>query len=161
MGAGASPLVGDLLTAGYEVIAVDIAQAALDALGATLSEPARRLAAARLTTVLADVRELRLGDAVDVWHDRAVFHFFVEPADRAAYAAAATHAVRLGGHLVMATFAPDGPTMCSGLPVMRHDAASLGETFGPAFVLVDSAEADHVTPSGAIQRFTHAVLQRR
>lgn len=161
VGAGASPLVGDLLAAGYVVIAVDIAQAALDALGAALSEPARRVAAERLTTVVADVRELRLAEAVDVWHDRAVFHFFVQPADRAAYVTAAAHAVRRGGHLVIATFAPDGPTRCSGLPVMRHDTASLRETFDSAFDLVDSAEADHVTPSGGAQRFTHAVLQRR
>lgn len=160
VGAGAAPLVGSLIRTGHRVIAVDIAQAAIDALLGALDESTASLVGEHLTTIAADVRTLRIDEPVDVWHDRAVFHFLVEPADQLAYAAAAARAVTPGGHLVISTFAPDGPTSCSGLPVTRYDAGSLGEVFAPAFFLVDSFEADHHTPWGTTQRFTHAVLRR-
>lgn len=146
------------------MIAVDIARAALDALQGSLDESVASLATDRLSLVVADVRSFpsdgQVDEPVDVWHDRAVFHFLVEATDQRAYADAAASAVVAGGHLVIATFAPNGPTSCSGLPVTRHDAASLGSVFAPAFELVDSFEADHHTPWGASQRFTHAVLRR-
>ena len=160
VGAGASPLVAALLGMGHDVIAVDIAQAALDALVGTLGETSAPLATEHLTLVAADVRALRLDEAVDVWHDRAVFHFLVDRDDQSKYAHAAAAAVRSGGHLVIATFAPNGPTSCSGLPVARHDTASLQSVFAPDFELVDSFEAVHHTPWEAEQRFTHAVLRR-
>jgi len=158
VGAGASPLVGALVADGLQVIAVDIATAALVALRQGLDvEPD---AHDRLELLTADVRTLRLDRMVDVWHDRAVFHFLVDDADQAAYVATAAATVRSGGHLVIATFAPDGPTTCSGLPVHRHHAASLAAVFGTSFDLVESFEADHVTPWATTQRFTHAVLRR-
>ncbi len=164
VGAGASPLAGALLQSGHDVIAVDIARAALDALEDSLDESLASLATDHLSLVVADVRSLRCDgqvvEPVDVWHDRAVFHFLVEATDQTAYADAAAATVSSGGHLVIATFAPSGPTSCSGLPVARHDAASLSAAFAPAFELVDSFEADHHTPWGASQRFTHAVLRR-
>ncbi len=89
-----------------------------------------------------------------------MFHFLVDDVDRRAYAETASTSVRPGGHLVIATFAPDGPTSCSDLPVMRHDAASLAIDFEPGFELLDSFEADHVTPWATTQRFTHAVFRR-
>ena len=160
VGAGASPLVGELLQLGHEVIAVDIAPAALDALVDTLDESSSVLAEEHLTLIAADVRSIRLDRTVDVWHDRAVFHFLVDPAEQATYATTASAAVASGGHLVIATFAPDGPTSCSGLPVARHDAASLQVVFAPDFELVDSFEGDHHTPWGSSQRFTHALFRR-
>jgi SAM-dependent methyltransferase len=161
-GAGASRLVGELLAGGLRVIAVDIAAAALDALSRELSrqDPDAAPHLDRLQLLVGDVRTLRIDDPVDVWHDRAVFHFFVDDDDRRAYAEAASASVRPGGHLVIATFAPDGPTSCSGLPVMRHDAASLASSFERGFQLLDSFEADHVTPWASTQRFTHAVFRR-
>ncbi len=160
VGAGASPLVGALLRTGHQMIAVDIAQAALDALVGELDETAAALAEAHLTLVVADVRLLHIDEPVDVWHDRAVFHFLVDPDDQVAYVHAATTAVASGGHLVIATFAPSGPSSCSGLPVARHDAASLAAAFAPGFEPVVSFEADHHTPWASAQRFTHAVFRR-
>ena len=163
VGAGASPIVGALLADGHRVIAVDIAAAALDALAAQLPDGVAARRDGRLQLLVGDVRTLRLDTPVDVWHDRAVFHFMVGD-DQRLYADAAIAAVRPGGHLIIATFAPDGPTSCSGLPVTRHDAASLAAVFagGSAggFELIDSFEADHVTPWSTTQRFTHAVLRR-
>jgi hypothetical protein len=165
VGAGASPLVGELLADGVHVIAVDIATAALDTLAAELGYRGVDVQAARgdgrLRLLTADVRRLHIGDTVDGWHDRAVFHFLVDEADRSSYVTAAAAAVRRGGHLVIATFAPGGPEECSGLSVMRHDAGSLADAFGRHFDLVESFEADHVTPWSSTQRFTHAVFARR
>jgi hypothetical protein len=97
---------------------------------------------------------------VDVWHDRAVFHFLTEAADQDAYLEAVRAAVPVGGHAVMATFAPEGPERCSGLPVQRYDAELLARRFGPDFQLVRSLTRAHVTPSGGTQPFTYAVLRR-
>ncbi len=165
MGAGASLLVGALLSDGMRVTAVDIADAALVALSGELAKRSLDSHAIdddhRPRLIVADVRTLRLDQQVDVWHDRAVFHFLVADDDRRAYAESAAAAVRPGGHLVIAAFAPDGPTSCSSLPVMRHDAASFMAAFGGSFEMVESFEHTHVTPWSADQPFTHAVLRRR
>ncbi len=165
VGAGASALVGALLAQGLRVTAIDIASAALVALSGELAKRSLDLQAIddghRPRLIVADVRTVRLDHQVDVWHDRAVFHFLVDDDDRRAYAESAAAAVRPGGHLVIAAFAPDGPTSCSGLPVMRHDAASIATAFESAFDLVESFEHTHVTPWSAEQRFTYAVLRRR
>lgn len=160
VGAGASQLVPALLAAGYRVTAVDIARDAFGPLVAGVPDADHEIASGRLTLVTADVRSLRLDRPVDVWHDRAVFHFLVTSSDRDAYAQAAATAVAEGGHLVIGTFAPGGPESCSGLPVARHDEASIREAFESGFELVEAFELDHVTPWSSIQRFTHAVLRR-
>jgi SAM-dependent methyltransferase len=160
VGAGASTLVAELLLLGHRVTAVDIAPAALDALVAGIPEGSALVDAGRLMLVVADVRSLQLDEPVHVWHDRAAFHFLVDSADRDAYVRAATAALRPGGHLVIATFAPGGPESCSGLRVVRHDADSLRRQFAGAFEMVEAFELDHLTPWSTSQRFTHAVFRR-
>jgi hypothetical protein len=95
-----------------------------------------------------------------VWHDRAALHFLIDPKDRAAYAERVLRAVRPGDHVIIGTFAPDGPERCSGLPVVRHDAATLGELLGHSFELIESRRHDHHTPTGAIQRFQFSRFRR-
>lgn len=97
----------------------------------------------------------------ELWHDRAVFHFLTDRTQRASYVRTALQSIVSGGHLIIGTFALDGPTMCSGLPVQQYDVASLVAQFETGFTLVHAAIDDHVTPSGATQRFTFVVLQRR
>jgi hypothetical protein len=113
-----------------------------------------------VTWLVADARHLTLPSPVDVWHDRAVFHFLTNEADQDAYLGALRSGLRVGGHVVMATFGPDGPAKCSGLPVQRYDAAKLSSRLGPDFSLIRSLERRHVTPSGAEQQFTYAVFRR-
>ncbi|MEO6122460.1 MAG: class I SAM-dependent methyltransferase [Ilumatobacteraceae bacterium] len=157
VGCGSSTLIGELLDDGYTAItAIDIAQSAIDQLGAGLGDRAERV-----TMVRADVRTVELANSVTLWHDRATFHFLTDIADQTAYAITAARSVRLGGHLVLAEFAADGPTSCSGLTVARHSAASLQSVFSDGFELIESFERDHVTPSGAVQRFIHALMVRR
>jgi SAM-dependent methyltransferase len=149
IGGGASRLVDALLDDGFEDVSVlDLSEAALATSQARLGARA-----APVDWLLADVTVWEPPRAYDVWHDRAVFHFLTQPEDRAAYAACAFKGVRAGGHVIIGTFAPDGPERCSGLPVMRHDAASIGAVLGDAFTLVESRQHDHRTPAGAIQRF--------
>lgn len=114
----------------------------------------------RLQLIHADIRDLRLDEQVDAWHDRAVFHFLTTKNDQATYAHAAARTVCSGGYLTIATFAPTGPIQCSGLQTERHDAESLATIFGPSFELIESFEADHLTPWDAVQPFTHAAFRR-
>lgn len=141
---------------GYsELIATDISEAALDVARARLGNRA-----GRVKWLVADARHLRLSEPVDVWHDRAVFHFLTDEDDRQAYLGSVRAALQVGGHVVMATFGPGGPERCSGLPVERYDADKLSEFFGSDFELVRSLRRQHVTPAGATQEFTYAVLRR-
>jgi hypothetical protein len=95
----------------------------------------------------------------DVWHDRAVFHFLTEPQQRADYVAQVRHALRPGGYALVATFAEDGPTRCSGLDVARYSADALHGEFGADFRLLESRREEHITPSGARQSFTYCLCR--
>ena len=150
VGGVASTLVDDLLAEGYSDVTV------LDLSAAALSAAKLRLGAlaAKVQWLEADVTEADLpGHRYDVWHDRAVFHFLTEPQQRQAYVEKVFHSVKPGGHVIVATFAEDGPTQCSGLPVMRYAASELHAQFGEAFALVSHVKEAHHTPSGGVQQF--------
>jgi SAM-dependent methyltransferase len=157
VGGGASRLVDDLLAAGYEDITV------LDISATSLARSRARLGALadRATWIAADVTAWRPERTWRVWHDRAVFHFLTEIADQDAYVAALARATAPGAMVVIATFAPDGPAMCSGLPVVRWDSAALARRLGDGFRLTGSEREEHVTPWGSVQRFVYTVLERR
>jgi len=156
VGAGTSTLVDGLVTAGYRRIAVlDLSVAALD-------QAQRRLPDAGRAVVWhnADVLTIELpASALDVWHDRAVFHFLTDAADRARYVAQVRHAVKPGGFVLVATFAEDGPTRCSGLDVARYSPETLHGEFGNDFRLVESRREEHSTPWGAPQIFTYCLCR--
>ena len=155
VGGGASRLVDHLLDLGItNVTVVDLAASALAASRARLGNRADLV-----TWVAGDAIEVDLGP-VDVWHDRAVFHFLTDPSDRAAYVARVRSSVRVGGHVVVATFGPNGPETCSGLPTCRYDAPGLAAEFGDGFELTHSETEEHVSPAGATQEFVYVVLRR-
>ena len=158
IGGGASGLTATLLQQGYsDLWLLDISATALAAVRRRLGADA-----ARIHWVESDVKHAELPDAYfDVWHDRAVFHFFVEPAERRAYVDKALRAVKPGGRLIMATFAEDGPERCSNLPVARYDADSLAAQFGDACDMLYTEKAAHRTPAGKVQQFRYCVLGRR
>jgi ubiquinone/menaquinone biosynthesis C-methylase UbiE len=156
VGVGASRLVDELISQGYSSItAIDLSQAALDQLRERLGDRTHGI-----RFVVADVRELSFDVPVDVWHDRATFHFLTDSSDQVAYAVRAAAAVRTDGHLILATFSPNGPAQCSGLDVIRHTAESLINVFGPAFEIVDSFEETHLTPWASEQAFLYALFRR-
>jgi hypothetical protein len=161
IGAGESTLVDALLARGHRAVTVlDSAPHALDRDRARL-DAAGQTAAATVTWVVADVLTWRPTRTYRLWHDRAVFHFLTEPPDRTTYHTLAASAVEPGGFLVIGTFATDGPTHCSGLPVMRYDAPELAAEFAPQFAPRIAEDEHHHTPWGAVQHFTWLVLQRR
>ena len=156
IGGGASRLVDSLLARGFtRVTVLDISQAALDAAKARLGDRA-----GEVEWVAADVTKWHPAHSFDVWHDRAAFHFLTDPADRSAYVARLRQAVRPGGHVIIGTFAIDGPEKCSGLPVNRYDAASLAGELGEGFELVESIRQDHVTPWNSTQHFQFCIFRR-
>jgi SAM-dependent methyltransferase len=156
IGSGASSLVGALVDQSYaHLICIDLAQAALDALREQLGSMQ-----SAITTLCTDVLTMRLGQLVDVWHDRATFHFFTDPTDQARYVNVAAQSIRPGGSMVLATFAPDGPAQCSGLDVQRWSPDDLAERFAGHFTMVESFGHRHVTPWKSEQRFTYVVFVR-
>jgi SAM-dependent methyltransferase len=157
VGAGSSSLVDLLLAESFEDLTV------LDVSGVALDSVRRRLAerGQQVNLVHADVLGWEPVRTFDVWHDRAVFHFLSRAEDRSRYVQVAAAAVRPAGTLIVATFASDGPTHCSGLPVSRYDAAELAAEFESCFDFVHSEREEHCTPAGAVQPFTWAVLRRR
>jgi SAM-dependent methyltransferase len=156
-GGGASRLAAELLRVGHTDITIaDISPAALECAKAELGEPS-----AGIAWVEADVRSHDFSRSFDLWHDRAVFHFMVDPVDRNGYLRSLGKALRPGGHLILATFGPDGPDTCSGLPVQRYSAALLSEALGSDFELLSSRLEDHRTPSGRRQQFLYAHMRRR
>jgi methyltransferase family protein len=134
----------------------------LDVSGMALARSKARLGEThtRVRWIEADVTSEWHVDPVDIWHDRAVFHFLTEPTDRAKYIERLRHAVKPEGTIIMATFAPDGPEKCSGLPVQRYDAATLSAQLGASFSIVEALQEQHRTPSGAMQSFCYTVFRR-
>ena len=152
VGGGASTLVDDLLDRGYSAITVlDLAAPALDLIKARLGEKG-----ATVNWLCGDVTEIDLPDnAFELWHDRAVFHFLTDAADRARYRSNLCTALRPGGHVIIGTFAPEAPPRCSGLPVQRYDLDLLRETLGDEFELQRHHREMHVTPGGVEQLYLY------
>ena len=156
VGGGQSFLVDRLLDIGIDSVAVlDISNVALDRTKERLGERA-----ASVEWIEADVTSISDVGKFDLWHDRAVFHFLTEPKDREAYLELAAKSIPVGGHMIIGTFAMDGPEKCSGLPVCRYDAESMVSTLGDRFSLVHSQNYLHRTPSGKQQHFFFGVFQR-
>jgi trans-aconitate methyltransferase len=156
VGGGASRLVDSLVEQGFEDVTV------LDLSGAALAAAKSRLGASaeRVSWIVADATTWEPARTYDIWHDRAAFHFLTDASDRAAYIARLERGLKIGGHAIIATFAPDGPERCSGLPVARYDSESLGRTLGTAFKLVHTQRHEHATPWDSWQMFQFSVFRR-
>lgn len=149
IGGGASTLVDCLLESGYtDLTVLDIAEQPL-----VMAQQRLGSQSAGVRWVQADITEFEPERQYCVWHDRAVFHFLIGAEERQAYLAALRSGLQPGGHLVLGAFSPDGPAMCSGLPVQRYHAGLLNQTLGKEFELLGSREEGHRTPAGKTQQF--------
>jgi 2-polyprenyl-3-methyl-5-hydroxy-6-metoxy-1,4-benzoquinol methylase len=149
IGGGASVFADTLLDQGFtEVSVLDVSEAAL-------AEVRRRLGAhASISLLQEDLLAWSPDRRYDLWHDRAVFHFLVDPSDRDDYLKTLRSALRPEGFVIMATFASDGPEYCSGLPVSRYSSADLAKMLGPQFQVIEAFRDHHVTPAGVEQPLT-------
>jgi SAM-dependent methyltransferase len=157
IGGGASLLVDRLLDLPFERIAVlDIAETALEAVRSRLGKRAETV-----EWIAADITEIQDVGAFDVWHDRAVFHFLTDATNREKYVDLARRTVSEGGHLIIASFADDGPMLCSDLDVCRYNATSMAAELGEDFSLIKEAGETHTTPWNTRQAFFYGVFRRQ
>lgn len=155
VGGGASRLVDALLDGGFNDLTV------LDVSRAALAEAGRRVGERpQVTWLQADLLSWTPQRTWTVWHDRAVFHFLTDASDRASYRKLVRQAVEPGGVIVVATFDVSGPEYCSGLSVVRYDAAGLAAELGSDLEVIANGSTDHRTPSGATQPFIWVALRR-
>lgn len=156
VGGGASTLVDDLLTLGYRYLTVlDISASALENSKQRLGETAY------VNFIAADITNVSLPEhSFDLWHDRAVFHFLTSPEDRRRYIDNLKRSLKPNGHVIIATFAEDGPLKCSGLDVERYDIEKLANTLGSDFELADHLRETHKTPFDTTQSFLYARFVR-
>jgi SAM-dependent methyltransferase len=152
VGGGEATLVDDLVDRGYRRVSVlDVSATALEVAKVRLGERA-----GAVMWLCGDVAVFPFPPRhYDVWHDRAVFHFLTRLKDRADYIRQVARAVKPGGHVIVATFGPEGPTTCSGLDVVRYGPEALHEEFGDSFRLLEHLTEIHETPAGARQQFTY------
>jgi SAM-dependent methyltransferase len=151
VGGGASRLVNHLLADGFaDVTVLDVSATALERAREQLGH-----AADRVEWIEADITTFVPARRFQVWHDRAVFHFLTEAADRRRYREALRAGLAARGHVLIATFGLNGPERCSGLPVQRHSAATLAAELGAGFTLLDEEHEPHVTPAGTVQEFQY------
>lgn len=152
IGGGESTLVDDLLGRGYlDLSVLDISSAAIDHTRQRLGKKADSV-----SWYVGDVCQYDFGaKQFDLWHDRAVFHFLTEEADRRTYVELVRRSVKVGGYILMATFGPQGPVKCSGLDVVRYDDQKLHDEFGGGFELLGSEITNHHTPMNTEQQFLY------
>jgi SAM-dependent methyltransferase len=155
VGGGSSVLVDRLLEFPFAKIAIlDISETALSKARSRLGKRA-----GSVDWITADITEAQALGTFDVWHDRAVFHFLTDEADRRNYVELASQTLPLGGHLIVASFADNGPTRCSDLDVCRYNAESMATELGEGFTFVRGATETHTTPSGSSQAFFYGVFR--
>lgn len=156
IGGGESTLVDDLLARGYhELTVLDISAAAIAVARQRLGD-----AAARVTWLASDIMQADLPERhFGLWHDRALFHFLTRTEQRAAYVERLLHALKPGGHAIIATFGPQGPAKCSGHDTVRYDAASLQRELGPRFALIEHCTELHHTPFDTTQQFVYGLFR--
>jgi SAM-dependent methyltransferase len=156
VGGGASTLVDSLLDAGHtDLTVLDLAPSALAAARLRLGSRSRLVHWIEANVLTAELPEHHYG----VWHDRAVFHFLTDAESRRQYVRQARRAIRPGGHIIVASFAPEGPERCSGLEVVRYSPESMHAQFGSGFTLLESVAEEHRTPAGAVQSFVYCLCQ--
>jgi SAM-dependent methyltransferase len=157
VGGGASFLVDSLLEAGFDDLTV------LDISGSALAYAQARLglASKSIAWLEADVTAFECDRQFALWHDRAVFHFFIDIDVRRKYVQVLKRALKDDGHLIMAAFAEDGPPRCTGLPVCRYSPGLLCAELGEEFVLLEHRPEIHTTPWDTKQRFAWFRFQRK
>lgn len=157
VGGGASTLTEHLLKSGYSNVAV------LDISGKAIEYAKEKLTnqSDKVEWYIDDITKFVSPYPYDIWHDRAVFHFLTDKASRELYLKTLKNTVHSGGHVIIATFAKDGPTKCSGLDIVQYDSVSMQHELGDEFLLLENQFEAHQTPKGNKQHFIYFLFQKR
>ncbi len=153
IGGGDSHLVDYLLEQGFSDITIlDISSAAIARAKKRLGEKADQV-----HWIVSDILDFKPTRKYSLWHDRATFHFLKDPLDQQIYVNKVAHAAT---HLIMASFATDGPSKCSGLEICQYDEMSMKAMFEAAgFVNVECKREVHLTPFNTSQNFLFCGFQ--
>src|SRR5579862_5293468 len=157
IGGGDSTLVDHLLGEGFERVTVlDISEKAIERARLRLGS-----VAGKVQWVIGDMNEFKSDIAYDLWHDRAAFHFLIDPVQIEMYRSIAERSIKPGGALILGTFSTNGPKSCSGLSVHQYDQPSLSSALGNGFESITSLTEDHLTPFNTKQNFLFCAFHRR
>jgi len=157
VGGGASTLVDNLLDVGFDDVTVlDVASTALVHSRTRLGDAAKTV-----TWIEQDVLHFEPGRSYKLWHDRAVFHFLTSKDQQQHYVDVLRKAVEPRGNVVLATFGPNGPVRCSGLPVQRYSMERMAGLLEPVFELRAHDLEEHRTPTGSAQQFLYTWWQAK
>jgi len=161
VGAGATSLVDELLELGYtNIIANDLSREALERIKSRLG----RQSSDQVNWIVDDLinpNELKMLEPVDLWHDRAVLHFFTDPQEQASYFKLLKQLVKPGAFIIIAAFSLEGAPTCSGLPVFRYNQEMLQERLGNDFVLQKAFDYNFITPSGSERAYIYTLFKRK
>jgi trans-aconitate methyltransferase len=160
VGAGATRLVDELLELGYtNIIANDLSGEALEKLKSRLGDPLSN----QVKWIVDDLtkpRELLSQEPVNLWHDRAVLHFFTDHQEQASYFKLLKQLVKPGAFAIIAAFNLQGAPTCSGLPVFRYNQQMLQERLGPDFILQEAFDYNYIMPSGDERAYIYTQFKR-
>jgi ubiquinone/menaquinone biosynthesis C-methylase UbiE len=157
VGGGNSTLADDLLDNGFADISI------LDISAKAMEKSRERLGnrAEQIEWIEADITNILLPENYyDVWHDRAVFHFLTDATDREKYVNRVMRSLKVGGHIIVASFGENGPLKCSGLDVVRYNPETMHDEFGSKFRLISSLNETHNTPFGTTQEFIYCYCRK-
>lgn len=160
VGAGATTLVDVLLKKDFKNLLVnDISITALEKLKLRLGPEQSE----KVHWVVDDLTQpdfLHTLEPVDLWHDRAVLHFFYHKDEQESYFNLLRKLVKERGYVIIAAFNLSGAKQCSGLPVFRYNQQMLQEQLGPDFSLIKSFDYTYHTPSGNPREYVYTLFER-
>lgn len=158
VGCGASTLVDHLIELDYrDIVLVDLSNETLLAIKNRLGEHGD------IPTYLCeDITQASFTKAFDIWHDRAVFHFLTEDKDRTNYMTTLNSNLSSSGRAIIGTFSLNGPTTCSGLPIMQYDEEKMRIELAKAELeLIDSVTDIHTMPNGSDQEYLYFIIKHK
>lgn len=159
-GSGASVLIDDLLEEGFkELIATDISVSGLNKSKQRLG-PEKSSQVKWLVDDLTSSKELIKLKNVSLWHDRAVFHFLIDKKQQREYLKLIDKIIKVGGYVIISTFAKDGALKCSGLNVGRYDELDLAQTLGENYKLVKHIRHLHFNPKAEHRPFIYTLFKK-
>ena len=159
-GAGATTLINKLIKRGFKNIIVnDIAANGLAELKENI--PDKNKSSIRfIVDDLTNPTQLTNLKNIDLWHDRAVLHFFVKEKQRQTYFKLLKQAVKVNGYVILAQFNLEGAKKCCGLDVYNYNKEMLQNYLGNNFTLIKAFNYTYTQPSGNTREYVYTLFKK-